>query len=161
MELRSHDGKSFAMTVDGYQFSAASGSGPEDWDANWLIIAGTVRSDQGSWAFRDPSLTAWEAQRLAGWLRGVADGSIRPSPVGEDVDEGEILAFTEPNLAFSFQARTADCVVLRVYLSLAALPEHLASADIYDHFVELTLSSMAVEAAAAAWASELLAYPVR
>lgn len=161
MELRSSDGNLFAITIDGYEFPAATGSGPQDWDANWLIIVGSVRSPEASWTFRDPSLTAWEALRLANWLRSVADGSQHPHPVGPDADDGYMLVFTEPNLAFSYQARTEEAAVIRVYLSLEAAPPQFPDDDIYDHYVELTLSPADVHAAATQWESELMAYPVR
>lgn len=161
MELRSTDGNQVVIKVDGYQFPAMVGSGHGDWDANWLHIAGTVRSHEASWTFRDPSLTTWDALRLADWLRSVADGSQLPNPVGPDADDGYMLVFTEPNLAFSYQARTDEAVVIRVYLSLEAAPPQFPDDDIYDHFVELTLSPADVQAAATQWEAELRAFPIR
>jgi hypothetical protein len=72
-----------------------------------------------------------------------------------------MLVFTEPNLAFSYQARTEDAAVIRVYLSLEAAPPQFPDDEIYDHYVELALSPADVQAAAAQWESELRAYPVR
>jgi hypothetical protein len=161
MELKSREGNLFAITIVGYQFPGRTGSDPQDWDANWLVIAGSVRSPKASWKFHDPSLTTWEALRLATWLRSVANGSQRPHPVGPDPDDGDMLVFTEPNLAFNYQARTDEAVVIRVYTSLEAAPPQFPDDDIYDHYVELTLSPADVQAAVTQWESELKAYPVR
>jgi hypothetical protein len=58
----------------GYQFEVTPATADEEeWDANWLMICGNVRTaDSRRWAFLDPCLTTWEARSLSAWLRAVA-----------------------------------------------------------------------------------------
>ena len=55
----------------GYQFESVVG---DDWDDNWLIIAGDVASGEAEWSFRDPSLVIDEATP-SGQLRPGATNS--------------------------------------------------------------------------------------
>jgi hypothetical protein len=99
-----------------YQFAVipAAGGG-RDWDANWLMIKGHVRTADGrQWAFLDPCLTTWEAWSLSAWLHCVA--------TGDGAAEHPPIAFTEPNLAFSLDDLRADRIRLRACFSHEALP---------------------------------------
>ncbi len=78
MRLVSDGGASITLHPAAYQFEVTPASGSErDWDANWLMIQGDVRTGDGrQWAFLDPCLTTWEARRLSAWLHGGArDGT--------------------------------------------------------------------------------------
>jgi len=161
MELLSADGDFVALTIDGYQFPDVSGSGTHDWDANWLRVAGRVKSGDSEWAFRDPCLTTWEARELSSWLHCVADGSQRPAPVGPETSSCDMLVLTEPCLTFSYQSRSGRGVSIRAYLSSEALPKSLASADPFEHFVELVLSPDELAVATDGLDTELRAFPVR
>jgi hypothetical protein len=161
MKLLSAEGDFVALTIGGYQFPDDRGSGTHDWDANWLTIAGRVKSGKSEWTFREPCLTTWEARELSSWLHGVADGSQRPAPVGPDTSGCDMLVFTEPCLAFSYQSRSSRGVSIRVYLSSEALPKSSACADLFEHFVELVLSPDELAVAADGLDTELRAFPVR
>ena len=161
MELASSNGNSVSLAIDGYQFPAISGSGDRDWDANWLVIKGRVTAGDEEWTFRDPCLTTWEGRELSSWLRSVADGSQQPAPVDQDGEGGELLVFTEPNVAFNLHAATPEGAIVRLYLSLESLPKSMAGTDIFEYFVELVLNNAALEATARDWDAELRAFPVR
>jgi hypothetical protein len=164
VRLLSSDGAAVELGIARYQFPDLWGQGDRDWDANWLQISGeVVLADGKTWSFEDPSLTTWEAAELGRWLRGAANGSVKPSPIG--TKEGEqLLCFTEPNLAFSLAERIADQVRLRVHFSLEALPPWLSGAeqpDMFDFFVDLEVPTAQVEIAAADWAAALSRFPQR
>jgi len=161
MRLISSNGNVVALTIGGYEYPAHRGSGDDpDWDANWLIIQGQVVNGEDQWSFRDPCLLTWEARKLAGWLRSVADGSRRPEPVDPDGEGSGLLVFLEPNLAFNLHDRTPESATVRVYLSLEALP-HVTEPEIFEHFVELTMTNEEIAAAVADWEAELGKFPVR
>jgi len=160
MRLASANGNSVTVRLDGYQYPAITGSGDNDYDANWLMVACEVVNGGRSWSFRDPCLLTWDAHEIAGWLRSVSDGSRRPEPISPDGDDGGLLVFTEPNLAFNLHERTPNAATIRVYLSLEALPSG-AEPEIFEYFVELTMTTDAVAAALSEWEAELRQYPVR
>ncbi len=116
MRLVSGDGASITLHPAAYQFEVTPATADEqDWDANWLMIHGDVRTAGGrQWAFLDPCLTTWEARRLSAWLRDVA--------VGDAAARRRHIAFTEPDLAFSLKHRRAGRVRLQVCFSHEALP---------------------------------------
>ena len=157
MKLVSRDGASVELSPVRYQFGA-SGT-PRDWDANWLVVAGSISLPQGqAWTFEDACLTTWEARELADWLRGVCRGQVQPSVW--DSDEERLLVFTEPNLAFSLAARTEDSVAVRVHLSLESGPPS-EEQELFDYFVVVDLSLSALADALRAWGAEMQAFPVR
>lgn len=161
MELVSIDGSRLSLTIAGYQFPGMVGSGPHDWDANWLNVAGRFElSDGRRHSFTDPCLTTWEAQSLAEWLNGVALGEINSRP---DTDEPDLVFFTEPCLAFSLVEAGVSHVGLRVYLSLEAGPPFVMAgkAGVFENYLSLTVSTSSLEQAAGAWGQELLLFPLR
>src|SRR5881392_1642007 len=130
MQLRSYDGASVELRIAGYEFpdykvrsadvavrwlqaldvaQALPSAFPRadakklarDWDANWLQVCGDVTLvDRRAWVFEEPCLMTWEARELGSWLGEVAAGGVPPSPVG-DGEPGQLLEFTELNIAFS------------------------------------------------------------
>lgn len=144
----------------GYQFP----SGADGWDANWVVIAGTVASPEGSWSFRDACLTTFEAKTVSTWLRSVAQGAVEP--VSAD-DEGFLtpsLTFTEPGLAFSVAKRTGEAVELRVHLTYELAPPWLdvdERLNMWQFFVLVPVGETDLVAAADAWDLEWLAFPER
>jgi hypothetical protein len=144
MRLAASNGDSLTLRVAGYEFPHLVGSGPQDWDANWLVVEGHVRAGEAEWTFRDPCLTTWEARTLASWLHRVADGA-----------GGGPLEFTEPCLAFSWERGTSEEVVIRIRFAAEALPNRGKDT------IELTVACQAVSSAAADWDAELEAFPVR
>jgi hypothetical protein len=144
-----------------YEFGPSPEQG--DWDANWLVVRGRVQlADGRSWSFTDPSLSTWEAAQLSTWLEGVGAGVVPPAEVGGEDDE-RLLAFTEPNLAFSLLARVGELVTIRVHLSAEAAPPWPAedARGMPEYVVEIELTHDAVAAAAASWNQEMGAFPVR
>jgi hypothetical protein len=148
-----------------YQFPDRPGDGSgQDWDANWLVVRGDCRATDGRcWSFEDPCLTTWEARQLADWLVKVASGAESPSPFDAGDDE-RLLAFTEPNLAFSLQARDSTSVTVRVHFSLEALPpweQRDERADLFEFYLPMRLTLDDVARAANDWRRELAAFPER
>src|SRR6266566_5154102 len=115
MRLVSDDGASITLHPAAYQFEVTPASGSErDWDANWLMIQGDVRTGDGrQWASLDPCLTTWEARRLSAWLHGAA----RDGTAGR-----RDIAFSEPSLSFSLVGRRAGRIRLRVRFSQDGRP---------------------------------------
>ncbi|WP_156044142.1 hypothetical protein [Cellulomonas sp. HZM] len=142
----------------GYEFPSAPA---RDSDANWLVVEGRVRTADGrAWTFRDPCLMTDDLPRMSRWLRAVADGRVPATAV--PVPESRLLAFTEPNLAWSVGSVSADEVVVRTHLSLESAPRLLAGdVELYEYFVELRLTPAALRGAAAAWDDEAAHFPVR
>jgi hypothetical protein len=161
VKLASSDGTAIELIPRGYQFPAAEGAG--DWDdANWLRITSAVSLPSGRrWSTTDPCLTTWEARRLALWMRGVLSGDVAPAPFpGGDED---LLTFTEPNLGLSLAGRSDDVVRVRVHFSLESLPPGLqdADADLYEYFVEVSVTLDELNDAPTSWERELEAFPER
>ncbi|WP_328296137.1 hypothetical protein OG218_26160 [Kineococcus sp. NBC_00420] len=164
MHLTSTDGALFELRPTGYQYPALNT--PGDWDANWLNVHGQVRTAAGeSWTFHDPSLTTWEAHELHRWLQAAAEGRIEPtdSP-GEDGEH--LLAFTEPNLAFSVASVVGEETLLRVHLSLEAVagkPGWTAQSrpDLYEYSVPFRLDRRRLQTAAAQWSDDIASFPPR
>jgi hypothetical protein len=103
---------SLRLTIDQYQFpEIVDGT----WDSNWLIIAGDVVIDGGHWTFRDPSLLAFEVERLAGWLDLVVNGEEPSASCG----------FVEPNLQFDREAND----FVRIGFALEAAPPWATTDD--------------------------------
>lgn len=165
MRLRSSDGAQVELRPMRYQFAGFKGDGSDrDWDANWLIIRGEVRTADGrSWSFEDPCLTTWDAQELGAWLRGVVSGAVQPTPFNGGEDD-RIKEFLEPNVAMSLAARDNAEAAIRVHLSLEAQPPWLSGADpveLFEFYVEVTASLQAIAEAAGAWEQELAVFPRR
>lgn len=163
MRLSSDGGSMVLLSPMGYQFPAQAGSGDQDWDANWLIVAGSVIAEDGRrWSFRAPCLTTWEARSLTDWLRAAAAGEVAPVNSKDGVEEDDLLTFTEPTLALSLLTFTEDEAVVRVHLSLEAAPPHVSDpTDLYAFSVRLRLSLTALTAAADDWERELAPFPTR
>nr|WP_246315106.1 hypothetical protein [Kineococcus aurantiacus] len=142
------------MRPGGYQYPDLDA--PGDWDANWLVVRGEVRTAGGeSWTFDDPSLTTWEAGELGEWLRAVAAGRVEPA---EDPGDEDLPAFTEPNLAFSVAAVAGERTVLRVHLSAEAVARRPGGRGCG---VPLSLGWADLLAAAEQWGRDLAPFPAR
>jgi len=163
VRLLSRDGASVTLWPTGYQFGR--GSAPRgDWDANWLLVRGDVcmASDE-TWSFHDACLTTWEAASLWSWLRAACSGNVAPTDAPHE-DSESLLAFTEPNLAFSVASMTDEEIVLRVHLALEsgpALPKDSEPADLYSYYVPLSMTGGELLAAADEWRGDIEPYPER
>jgi hypothetical protein len=147
--LISEDGARLELQPVRYQFGAFGSDG--DWDANWLVIHGGVRTTTGEdWTFDDPCLTTWEARELGAWLRAAA----------EDRAPDGLLTFTEPNLGFSI-VHTREPIVLRVHLSLESLGASEPPEGLYAYSLPLRLGRQDLLTAAHAWHEELAPFPER
>ena len=81
-----------------------------------------------------------------------------------DREDPGLVAFTEPNLAFSVAACSGERTRLRVRFSLEALPAWLGGDDAPEHgefFIDLDLETAALAVAAEAWEAALAAFPAR
>ncbi|MFC9268216.1 hypothetical protein ACFTXJ_10675 [Streptomyces zhihengii] len=143
-----------------YEFPGVVGN---RYDDNWLVIGATVTTAEGSWSFTDAALLVDEAHQVTAWLRGAADGTVAVT----GPDDGWMSPdtwFTEPVLAFSLAERDGDTVLVRVHLSLEALPPWRTGddrPDIYQYWVQVQVATDDLRAAADAWAEALDAFPTR
>ncbi|MDQ1476726.1 MAG: hypothetical protein QOE62_1955 [Actinomycetota bacterium] len=102
MKLESSDGALVTLRPERYQFGAGASTRDRDWDANWLVVRGDVRIEDGrEWSFSDACLTTWEAPSLGAWLTGAASGVVPVVPVQREFSESTTETFTEPNIGFS------------------------------------------------------------
>ncbi|MFJ8621990.1 hypothetical protein ACIRD3_04010 [Kitasatospora sp. NPDC093550] len=144
-----------------YQFSGVRG---DAYDDNWLVVAGTVTTPEGSWSFADPCLLSDEAREVSAWLRAVAAGAV--AVTGPDA-EGWLdpdTDFVEPVLAVSLAERSGSEAEIRVHLSLEAAPPWLQGddgADIHQYVVEVRLDTAALLHAADQWDLALVPFPSR
>lgn len=168
VRLNSSDGASLDLRPIRYQFREASrrdGNWDDEWDPNWLVIHGEVRTAVGDvWSFDDPCLTTWEAAELAVWLRDVSQGRITPTDAPAE-DMSGFLTFVEPNLAFSVAGMDASKVAIRAHLSAEAVTNRpVATPDpwkTYAYSITLTLSRSDLLAAARVWQDDLAPFPRR
>jgi hypothetical protein len=164
MRFASKDGTSVEIRAVSYQYGAnPQAPAGTDWDANWLVIQGKIRTADGrEWTFTDPCLTTWEAADIATWLRSVANGSVTPTQNWSD--EEELLHFTEPNIAFSLQEQTEGRVRIRLHLSLEAAPprpDHTDRPRLFEYFLILDQKPEDLVTAAEEWEKNCASYPVR
>ncbi|MFF4958800.1 WapI family immunity protein [Streptomyces sp. NPDC001222] len=159
--LLSDHASSVELWPVGYQCPAA---GDNSYDDNWLVIGGAVTTPEGSWRFTDPSLLTHEAREASSWLRSVAAGTV--AVTGPDA-EGRLdpdTWFVEPVLAFSLADRNNGGAVVRVHLSLEALPPWRQGGDktdIYQYVVEVRVETAALLHAADQWDLGLASFPPR
>ncbi|MEW9265785.1 hypothetical protein AB1207_13590 [Kineococcus endophyticus] len=164
MQFTSTDGAAFELRPTGYEYPATNT--PGDWDANWLIVHGQVHTAAGeSWTFHDPSLTTWEARELHRWLKRTARGRVEPTD-NPGQDAADVLAFTEPNLAFSVASVIDGETVLRVHLSLEAVAGKAGwtretGPRLYEYSVLLKLDQRQLRAAATQWNRDISTFPPR
>jgi hypothetical protein len=139
---------SFQLQVLGYQFPSATN---EDWDAEWLLVAGRVECSRGRWKFDDPCLLASELKGLATWLRDV--------PVGGPERE---ISFMEPNLRFE-HVETAAGDALLIHLSQESAPPDATDDERYGsgYSLHIPFSSINFMEAASAVEKMYMQYPVR
>ncbi len=144
-----------------YQFAGPRGN---RYDDNWLVIGAKVTTAEGSWSFADPALLNDEAQQVTAWLRGVATGTVAVTRLDAEGYMSPDTWFTEPVLAFSLAERSEAGALIRVHLSLEALPpwrQGDARPDIYQYFVEVQVDTAALRHAADEWELALASFPTR
>jgi hypothetical protein len=168
VRLTSSDGASLDLRPTRYQFEEAlrpSRNWDEEWDPNWLIIHGEVRTALGAaWSFDDPCLTTWEAAELLDWLRSAAEGRITATET-PDEDSPGMLTFVEPNLGFSVAGQDDSHVAVRAHLSAEAVTNRPSAIphpwDTYAYSVVLRLTRAELLAAAQDWQDDLTPFPRR
>ncbi|MBN9632055.1 MAG: hypothetical protein J0I18_15820 [Actinobacteria bacterium] len=150
-------GSTVELTIEAYQFPESEPQNEQDWDANWLVIAGQI-SGWVPWRFRDPCLTTWEAREFAAWLDDVAHSERQPVPA----HEGE-LSFTEPNLRVELRSRTVDDATLAFFFSHESAPpgttDDVRLGDGYE--VEVTMSTAEIAEASKGWMKHCEQFPER
>ncbi len=107
-------GSRIRLRVTGYQFQNSRDLDCQDYDANWLMVEGTVDCPVGRWTFHDPCLLTWEAAELVEWL-------------GKTPIPARAITFIEPLVAFE-RAGSESKPRLAVTLRGEALPS-----DLFDH----------------------------
>jgi hypothetical protein len=148
MKLSSASGNAFELVVVGYEHPDITEG---MWESNWLVVSGTVTRDDESWSFVDPCVTTFELADLADWLEKLADGSVDPPQ----------MAFTEPNLEFSYSHLVSP--VLRVRFAHDSAPPRIRNSDEAAEGIvlEFPLSELDPRAAAADVRDALMDFPVR
>ncbi len=149
MRLRSPNGSSFEMSVEGYQFPDIQN---EPYDSNWRLIRIRVAHFRGEWTTVDPCLLTDEVEDLANWFDAIAQGK------GVEKEQN----FTEPNLMFRLR-ETPEGRSLRVYFELESRPSWAESrvSPEEDLFLEFPLADLDLARAAEELRGELARYPQR
>jgi hypothetical protein len=137
----------------------------DEWDDNWLVIAGEAVFEGLDWSFQEPILLVDEAAEIANWLERVStriEAPVTADRIGTDDDS---LAFTEPNLAFSLLRYGHATATLQVHFSLESRPPADSGGGDYfsDHpfSVEMEITLAAAAIAARIWRNQIAAYPLR
>jgi hypothetical protein len=130
----------------------------DDWDANWLMISGSIRTADGrEWAFIDPCLTTWEAARLSRWLAA--------SAAQDSTEAGKLVSFTEPNISFTIDSYDSDRVLIRVRFSHESLPSWVPREprgwQSAEYFLPLDVTCDQLAQAAQVWDLERAQFPAR
>lgn len=95
-------------------------------------------------------------------MRSIADGTMTPVPIARPgYDNEDMLTFLEPNLGFSYERRTGEELLIRVYLSLEALPPDLEGLDVFEYSLDLVVTRAELAAAADVWDAERQVFPAR
>jgi len=140
-----------------YEFATTAG---DEWDDNWLVISGDISAPDAEWQFAVPCLTTFEAKRISAWLRGVANGNIPVSAIG---DAGVVpsLEFTEPNLAFSVGSYQGWSMSVRVHFALESKPVGQSSDDRDQFWVDISVTAADLDSSADEWDKALSVFPDR
>jgi hypothetical protein len=172
VRLTSRDGGYVELWPVAYQLDASTSELlDEEADLDdWLVIGCRVRTaDGGEWSFVQPCLTTDEADRLASWLTQVAAGTVTVTPTAPGSTTAGLLAFTEPNLAFSLEHANVEDgnverALVRVHFSHESMPPckpHHDWPDYHAYFLVLDISTDDLRAAAEQWRIENQAFPTR
>lgn len=148
MQLIGQEGEKFRLDVVGYEFPEIT---EDEWDSEWLIVAGEVSCARGRWKFRDPCLLTMELEALASWLGELQAGGAEPE-----------LVFIEPNLRFKHvEGIEGDAV--SVAFSQEASPPWANDSERYGngHALTFPVSSNDLGAASTALLGMLLKWPIR
>jgi len=134
IQFANDDQNFFEFKVANYEFPQNE---MDEYDSNWLIIAGNAAINGKTWRFRDPALLTFELKWLGEWFEKWACCD------GGDVEIG----FTEPDLSFSITPERK----LTVHFELESRPSWKASsiAGQEDLFIEFDVSQNELSAAAA------------
>ena len=146
MKIRGRNGNAFDLVVLRYENPDVT---EDRWDANWLVVSGTVTTGDQSWRFVDPCVTTFELAELAEWLDGL------------NWHESSECAFTEPNLAFAYSPSPDS--VLRIRFAHESAPPWIRGVEERLEGVTLEFPMRARDAAdaAAALRNTLVDYPIR
>jgi hypothetical protein len=152
VRLAGREGNRLELSIVDYQFPEES---VDPWDSNALLVRLGVVSPEGSWEVVDPSLTTWEAARLASWMGGVAR-----------VDAGRrIRPLAEPNVTVTAEVAAAGDgsrrVRLRACFELETRPPWLRAAAGSLLCVDVDVAPADLVAAAASLRAELARFPRR
>ncbi len=155
MHLEGDGGRSFDLSVVGYQFAGgAPEPGEFDFDANWLVVHGQANDGDREWQFRSPCMLTTEARQLTAWLEAVASG-------WRDLDPTD---FIEPILEFRRVSAPEDPPTVRVTFRLEARPpwaDELIDDDWDGIWLEFDVSPETLATAASDLRNELRQYPER
>jgi hypothetical protein len=139
------------LRILGYQFTDST---DRSYDGNWLVLELQLETPTDSWTRSAPRALTWEMERLALWLRELADGKKQMDRVD----------FMEPEIAFRYEDESAGGVILFVRLAYAFRPDCAGPGDdLYFQPTELRFTPSPAElgAAAASIESELRRFPER
>jgi hypothetical protein len=114
MRFQDEAGTFLEIKIVGYQFPSTN---DERWDANWLIVEGSVMHPRGGWTFSDACLTTFELEQLARWFNDVAQSQPNPH-------DGY---FTEPCIELRYVGLPEPAVEVR--LACECAPPWLQSRD--------------------------------
>ncbi len=146
MRLLGSDGTSFELSLLGWQHPRGAAN---EIDANRLKVRLALASDEGAWVEITPCLLAWEVERLAEWLEGLA---------AHRATDGE-QRFLEPDLRFRIAPAAGIARVLRIGIDLRARRPPGAAAPIGE--IAFPLCDDELAAAARGLRAEARRFPPR
>ena len=111
MKLKAESGNTFELVLLRYEHPDIT---EDRWDSNWLVVSGRASTDDRSWSFVEPCVTAFELEELAEWLEALGNGPAD-------------LTFAEPNLAFAFAPWPLPTI--RIRFAHGSAPPWLTNAD--------------------------------
>ena len=129
-----------SLQPKGYQFGFVDG---DDWDNNWLIIAGAVGMAGEKWSFPADGMSDRLSARLA------SRGEAGVGPIGDDFQ----AANSEPVDSEAFNSEAAD--------SEAADSDAATSEDVERVTIDIVMSFGAILGATEQWRKELAQFPAR
>jgi hypothetical protein len=154
VRIASENGDVLEVRVVGYHFPDAADVARR---RSWHMLEGKAAVAAVSQHFRWQALTCDESERVAPWLRALAEATADTSGTGSAAPAR--LAFTEPNLAFAALDVTPGRARLRVELDAEFHRDRAHWRAGEPYLLDLVVSDATLLEAAAQWEAEIKTYP--
>ncbi len=155
MLLKSANGNSFELSVEGYQFPELTSQSEGDSDANWLNVRIRATDATGSWTKVDPCLETGDLPLLSRWLLSIETGVLDPP--------WNPLEFQESNISFDLESPGDGSAVLQVRFSHECRPPWSPQGNTIrdEYIIEFPVADLDIEAAVDRLREEQRRFPAR